>query len=366
MTRISIQGVGVVGGFGCGLAAFERALQTGFSRAVPVTPDPAGEQKTRPALLGDTAPLEEFLSRRALRRIDHFSRLALLGSHLALQDAGLLGALPERVGLVIASGYGALRTTFSFLDSVIDDGDQCASPTHFSNSVHNAAAAHVAIQLKIKGPNLTVSQFEMSVPSALLTAWTWLQEGRVDHVVFGGVDEYSPVLGYCWERFLGSDSQGEMAPFALNRQSAVIGEGAAFFVLSRNPQNSPYGTIEEVTVGHLSAGAPLLPESAVYFLGADGHSHCGPHYAALVPAGRSVAAYAPLYGSLPVGPAFDLAAAALSLRHKRLFASPGKIESKTAWTVVDGEGLDQRDICCLKVDAEGRYGFCTVSRRGLE
>ncbi len=363
MTRLSIQGVGVVGGFGCGLDAFGRALAAGVTPTTQVAPVPENENFLLPALLADTGPLEEFLNKRALRRIDHFSRLALLGSHLALQDAGLLGAIPARVGLVIASGYGALRTTFSFLDSVIDDGDLCASPTHFSNSVHNAAAAHVAIKLKIGGPNLTVSQFEMSVPSALLTAQLWLEEGRVDHVVFGGVDEYSAVLGYCWERFLGSDLAEEVAPLDFARQTAVVGEGAAFFVLSREGAVSRYGAIDKVSLGHLCGGPPALSDQAVYFLGADGHRRCSTHYPDLVPVGAAVAAYAPLYGSLPVGPAFDLAAAALTVREGRLFASPGNAAGAVDWKVVDAEDLGRRDICCLKTDANGSYGFLTVTNR---
>ncbi|OEU62316.1 MAG: hypothetical protein BA870_11745 [Desulfuromonadales bacterium C00003094] len=325
MTRLSIRGVGVVGGFGCGLDAFDRALVSGVPSTMQVTPVPGNESVLRSAFLADTGPLEEFLNKRALRRIDHFSRLALLGSHLALQDAGMLGAIPERVGLVIASGYGALRTTFSFLDSIIDDGDSCASPTHFSNSVHNAAAAHVAIKLNIGGPNLTVSQFEMSVSSALLTAQLWLEEGRVDHVVFGGVDEYSAVLGYCWERFR-------------------------------------YGAIDMVTLGHLSGGLPILPKETVYILGADGHPQCSAKYPEFVPKGASVASYAPLYGSLPVGQAFDLAAAALAMRDGRLCATPGNVAGETDWQIVGAEDLGRRDICCLKMDDNGGYGFLTVTK----
>ncbi|MCD4687770.1 MAG: beta-ketoacyl synthase chain length factor [Desulfuromonadaceae bacterium] len=362
MTRLSIRGVGVVGGFGCGLEAFDRALVSGVASTMQVTPVPGNESVLRSAFLADTAPLEEFLNKRALRRIDHFSRLALLGSHLALQDAGMLGAIPERVGLVIASGYGALRTTFSFLDSIIEDGDSCASPTHFSNSVHNAAAAHVAIKLNIGGPNLTVSQFEMSVSSALLTAQLWLEEGRVDHVVFGGVDEYSAVLGYCWERFLGSESTEEMAPFDLARQTALVGEGSAFFVLSREETASPYGAIDRVSLGHLSGGLPILPKDPVYILGADGHRQCSAKYPELVPQGASVASYAPLYGSLPVGQAFDLAAAALAMRDGRLCATPGHVAGETDWQIVGTEELGQRDICCLKMDDNGGYGFLTVTK----
>ena len=102
----------------------------------------------------------------------------------------ILAESRERLGVIIASGYGALKTTFAFLDSYLDFGYACSSPTHFSNSVHNAAAAHVSMQLQATAPSLTVSQFEMSTASALLTAAQWLAERRVERVLLGAVDEH--------------------------------------------------------------------------------------------------------------------------------------------------------------------------------
>lgn len=361
MTRIAIQGVGVVGGFGCGVDDLARALVAGTVPTAEVAPNPGDESFRLPVYLADPSPLEAFLPKRALRRIDHFSRLALLGAHLALKDAGLLEADRQRLGVVIATGYGATRTTFSFLDTVIDDGDPCASPTHFSNSVHNAAAAHVAIQLKATGPSLTVSQFEMSVPSALLAARQMLEEGRVDRVLFGAVDEYCAVLGYCWERFFGADTSGKMEPLDFARQSAVAGEGAAFFVLGRQGEGeAPYGFIEETGLGNLAGGSPVFSGRPAFFLGADGRRRCSAPYADIVPAGATVAAYGPLYGSLPVAPAFDLAIAALAVRDGRLCASPGAKVEAGDWKLLGAEDLGRRSICCLKTDATGGYGFFNV------
>ena len=160
-----------------------------------------GRKMDMPVFLCDTSALEGFIHKKALRRVDHYSSMAVLGSYLALEDAGMLQINHQKMAVVIATGYGATRTTFSFLDSIFADGDACASPTLFANSVHNAAAAHISILLKARGPNLTVSQFELSVPSALLSACQWLEGRQIDAVLFGGVDEYCDVLGYSWQRF---------------------------------------------------------------------------------------------------------------------------------------------------------------------
>ena len=134
--EIVVEGIGIVGGFGAGVERLSAVLVAGKSpiNAVPVqTPDGAREM---PVFLADTSCLDNFVPKKSLRRIDHFSRMALLGAYLALQDAGMPGIDPKGLGIVVASGYGATQTTFAFLDSFIVGNDAYPSPTHFSGSVH--------------------------------------------------------------------------------------------------------------------------------------------------------------------------------------------------------------------------------------
>lgn len=363
--KLAIQGVGAVGGFGCGIEALRMALinQRVRAQSVSVKTDQGPREMT--AFLADTARLEDFLNKKALRRVDHFSKMALLGSFLALQDAGRLEDDRQRMGLVVATGYGACRTTFAFLDSFFESGDQLSSPIHFSNSVHNAAGANISMVLEISGPGLTVSQFGMSIPSALLTAGIWLEEGRVDSVLFGGVDEYSELLGHCWHRFFGEtigDVQ-DMKPTVFDLQSAIPGEGAAFFLLTRAEEGnpSPYGFIGEVNTGRYSREPSGTAEETLLFIGADGHKKCGSFYKRLLPEKALTACYTPLYGSLPVGPAFDLAIAALTIKNKRVFPSPYPSGENPALRIIEEEtDFKGEKICCLKIGGEGEWGKITL------
>jgi 3-oxoacyl-[acyl-carrier-protein] synthase II len=354
---LAIQGVGVLGGFGCGVAELERRLALGPAAPGELSVPFEGEEIRLPAQLADPTALERFVSKRATRRTDHFSRMALLGAHLALEDAGALECPRGRMGVVIATGYGPTRTTFSFLDTVLDDGDACASPTHFSNSVHNAPGAHVAIQLKATGPSLTVSQFEMSVASALLTAQSWLAEGRVGSVLFGAVDEACAVLGYCWKRYFSSSRSLQIAPFALDRQSAVPGEGAAFFLLDR-AREARYGHISRVSLGRAGKGTF---SSGPFVLNADGHPACSAPYRGLLSGPAKVAAYTPHFGSLPVGQAFDLAVAALAVRDGRFPPAPASESLPEPWSPAAGAETDAA-VTCLKCDAGGHFGAISVER----
>ncbi len=369
--RIAIQGIGVTGGFGNGVAGLKDALITGecMPDTVPVNADngsigiSGGMPGEMPVFTADTAGLKSFVSPRLLRRVDHYSRMALYGSFLALKDAGDPELDRKRLGIVIATGYGAMRTTFLFLDSVMETGeDQHASPIRFSNSVHNAAAAHISILLNARGPALTVSQFEMSFPSALVTACQWLAEKRVDAVLVGGVDEYCDVLGYCRQRFFGNSRCPAIEPFEFDKQTAIAGEGAAFFLLSLDTVNgSGYGYIEDVRMGNIAREA--VPDNACLFTGADGHKKCGNAYKQYLDKTMPVASYAPVYGSFPTATALDMAVAGISMKTGRMFASPETSNSDSNLNIIKTEqSRSDRKIGCLKISDRGEYSLIVLGK----
>ena len=200
-------------------------------------------------LCADTASLSQYLSKGKLRRIDHYSRMALLAAGKAIQDADPTVFAKKETGVIVASGYGALSTTFAFLDSYIENGDGLASPTHFSNSVHNAAAAHISIGYGLEGPSITVSQFDMSFISALVSAAMWLEQGNVDSVLIGTADEYCDVLGYC------------IHGMSKDKKKYSFSEGAAFFLVKAQKEGrSKYGWFEDITMGNYEKDTFLIPE----------------------------------------------------------------------------------------------------------
>lgn len=187
----------------------------------------------------DLSGLYDFISKRKLRRLDHFSRLSLYGASLALDDAGLFDTDLTRTGLAVASCYGTTNTNFAFLDSFLDDGDKLASPTHFSSSLHNAAPSYISMLCKTHGPAVTTSNSSLGVAYALLQAMSWLDEGIVDNVIVGGVEEYSPILAHCIE-------DAEKAKDCLGEEiisGTFLGEGAGFFILSKEKQDNTYCSI---------------------------------------------------------------------------------------------------------------------------
>jgi len=357
-----IRGIGVVGGFGTGISTLEKILMDHGpfieSFAVPDGQPLGGE----PYVPVDTRNLKERFPPRSLRRMDHLSRTALLAAALALEDAADPGGNAD-TGVAVASGYGAVRTTFAFLDTILEGGDAGASPTLFSNSVLNAPAAHISMHLGARGPNLTVSRFEMSFSDALSIAVQWLEEGRAPSVLVGGVDEWCPVLGHCRHRFSKTrDAAAFLSPFGTGRGRARIAEGAVFFLLS--PEIAPasgYGVVESVESGRLPRDAPAFPKDAVILTGIDHHRDSARHP---LPEDRRVLDYTGYYGTLPVGTGFDMAIASVIVRRGRLFSVPDSTGSET---VIDGLQAEKapeiRRVCCVNITPSGAYGLITLASR---
>lgn len=362
--RVVVRGIGVVGAFGCGIARLSDALQQGPAGPVGLALTVGSEPREITVLRADTTPLEAFVPARSLRRLDHYSRLALLASHLALADAGPDTVDPDRLGVVVATGHGATGNAFTHLRMFLRDGDACASPTHFANSLHSSAASSVSMMLRATGPNLTVSQLDLSVPCAVLTALQWLLEGRVEHVLCGALDEMSELMGYLWYRQRGMPASPAMTPLCTRAESAVPAEGAAFVLLSREEGGAEaYCTLERVDTGGGADSRLFSHPPDLLVLAADGRLEAGPQYAALAAHAR-VACYSPLYGSTPAGPAFDVAAAALILRHGRVFGSPGGEACDFPATVARaGEPFGGSTVDCLTLTPDGGYGLITAGRR---
>jgi len=176
--------------------------------------------------------IEQWFTPKDLRRLDAYTKLALLAAAQALKDV----KDREDMGLIVASGYGPVQRTCTFMDSIIDDGPLCASPLAFSASVHNVVETFITSLLSLRGPCLSISQFGTSFESALTTARSWLLAGRCRQALVGAVDEIHPL-----HRKLHSDEPQE--------------SGAAFFLVSLDGSRPLPALGEPGTAIHPSAQA---------------------------------------------------------------------------------------------------------------
>ena len=321
----SVLGMGVVSALGTGVDDFRLGLK-GERQPEIVEMDVKGQERDLclPVYRSNIDELSRFVPRRALRRIDGFAKMALLSTCLALEDAKIDIEDKTRIGIVVGSGNGSIRTTFDFLDGIIEDGDHCALPTHFANSVHNALASQISIFLDIQGPCTTITCFNSTVANVLVTAQNWLSEGSVDYVIAGFGDEYCDVLGYSSVGY-GVSGQPRIQPFEYESCTFLPGEGHLTFLMSReSDKEGGYGLLTEIGMNlSISEVEERLDAfSGPVLLSAKGIIAENESYKKINLVGRKTAAYSALYGGMPVTSAFDIGAGLVFLKDGAVYPCP--------------------------------------------
>jgi 3-oxoacyl-[acyl-carrier-protein] synthase II len=315
---MKIAGIGMVCSEGQGIVALEKALQGGWKEPGTVaTPHVPGG--SHPAYLVDFASLPDKTLLKKIRRSDAVSKMSVLAAADAVADSGVGDLAQKKIGIILATAFGPHVTTFNFLDDILDHGDAAVSPTTFSNSVHNAAASYIAMSLNIKGPTMTIAQFHFSFQSGLQLAQAWLDQGRCDYVLAGAVDQYGEVLGYVADQKLTKAEDGKIRPFTFKPTGYVPGEGAAFFLLSNRHDGNAYCSVDAV---HTNDDPDQGRSVDIAVINADGMLPDESAYLHSLSKDVPTAAYSPLFGSMMVGSAFNMAAGALMLQRQVRYATP--------------------------------------------
>ena len=173
------------------------------------------------------------------KRMDRCGHLALIAAREAWAQAGRPGADPERLAVVIGSGYGGLDTTLEQARTLDASGPRRVSPHTLTRIMTNAPAAWVSIDVGAKGGARTPVSACASGAEAISQAADMIRAGAADVVIAGGVDSCINGLiisGFAQIRALSTrngDPQSASRPFDRDRDGFVLAEGAAILVLER-------------------------------------------------------------------------------------------------------------------------------------
>jgi 3-oxoacyl-[acyl-carrier-protein] synthase II len=186
----------------------------------------------------DFDPVAKFGSREA-RRMDRYSQFALAAAGQAIEDSALEinHSNCDRIGVVIGSGIGGLGTLIEQMQVFIDRGPKRVSPFLVPMMLADSAAAMVAIQYGLRGPNMAVVTACATGTNAIGEAAQIIQRGQADIILAGGSEASILPLAISGLSVMNAVSnhneQPERAsrPFDLHRNGFVMGEGAAVLVL---------------------------------------------------------------------------------------------------------------------------------------
>ncbi|MEU8996259.1 beta-ketoacyl-[acyl-carrier-protein] synthase family protein [Streptomyces caniferus] len=237
--EVAVTGLGVISPAGIGARATWDGLLTGRSTAAR-DPELAGLPVDISCRVPDfdTAAL---VGRKAAWRLDRFVAMALLAARHAVADAGLdpTDWDAARVGVVMGTGTGSMERYVGEFAKLAAGRPLDISPLAITRSVPNMAAAEIALDLTVTGPNFAVSTACASGSSALGIARDLLRSGTCDIVLAGGAESARhPIPAACFHRMGAlstrtSDPAGACRPFDAARDGFVLSEGAAVLVLER-------------------------------------------------------------------------------------------------------------------------------------
>jgi 3-oxoacyl-(acyl-carrier-protein) synthase len=188
------------------------------------------------------------------RRFDRGSQFAIIACGQAIAEAGFdVGAAPEEIGIAMGTGSAGAGALTEFMRVLFVESPEAAPPFHFPNTVANAPASQVSIELKLLGPNVTITQKDPSAVNALLYASLALGSGRAKAMIAGAVDEWNAVYA------MGFDRVGALR--GSKRASGIVqGEGAFAILLESESAASARGARPLARLAGIGvAGIPTEP-----------------------------------------------------------------------------------------------------------
>ncbi len=238
--RVAITGLGAVSPFGHSVAEFRDGLLSGRSGVRPVSGFDTSACRSHVAAEVDGFDAAKWIAPMKLRRLDPTCAMAVVAVQQALDSGGIVIGTDgdDRTGVVLGSWTAGGATTSVFLQALCEGGPSHAPALLFSSTVGNAAASQAALEFKLRGPNITVSQKEASGLGAIVTAAGLVRTQRADRIVAGGADHVFEVFYRVHDRFkVMPGGNGDLAasrPFDTRRAGFVLGEGGFAVLLERS------------------------------------------------------------------------------------------------------------------------------------
>ena len=272
MNRVVITGLGVLSPVGVDADSFWNSLCAGKSGVGPITKFDVSEFEAQIAGELKDINLEDHIGKKEARRLDEYVQFAVVATQSALDDSGLdLDAEDkERVGVVIGSGVGGIKTFEREHANLIKKGSNRISPFFIPMMIADMAPGYVSIVHGLKGPNYTTVSACSSGAHAIGDAFRILERGDADVMISGGTESSicpMAVGGFSNMKALSlrnDDPEGASRPFDSGRDGFVLGEGAGVIILE---------TLEHAK----QRGANIYAELVGYGATADAFHMVAPH-----------------------------------------------------------------------------------------
>jgi 3-oxoacyl-[acyl-carrier-protein] synthase II len=232
MTRVAITGIGVVSPLGLDAPSTWRAALAGESGIDWISTFDTDGLPVR--IAGEVKGFDptQVVSPKEARKLERNVLLGVAAGREALEDAGLNGYDPTRVGVIFGSAIGGVPGILEQADTLRERGPDRVSPSFLPNVLVDSISGQLAISLGIKGPNYAVVSACATGSHAIGEAAEMIKRGAADAVLSGGTEScIIPLIlaGFTAMRGLAAEDDNPphaSRPFDATRAGFVMAEGA--------------------------------------------------------------------------------------------------------------------------------------------
>lgn len=236
--RVVVTGLGAVTPIGNNVDDFWASVKAGKIGFDHITKFDTTDYKCHIAAeLKDFNP-QDFMDRKAAKRMEPFSQYAVAAAKQAIDDSGLdiEKEDPYMVGCAIGSGIGSLQAMERETQKLHEKGPNRVNPLLVPLMICNMAAGNVSIQFGLKGKSINDVTACATGTNTIGEAYRSIQYGEADVMVAGGTEGSVCPIGIAGFTALTALSTVDdptkcSLPFDKNRSGFVMGEGAGVVIL---------------------------------------------------------------------------------------------------------------------------------------
>lgn len=236
--RVVVTGLGAVTPIGNNVDDFWTSVKAGKIGFDHITKFDTTDYKCHIAAeLKDFNP-QDFMDRKAAKRMEPFSQYAVAAAKQAIDDSGLdiEKEDPYMVGCAIGSGVGSLQAMERETQKLYEKGPNRVNPLLVPLMICNMAAGNVSIQFGLKGKSINDVTACATGTNTIGEAYRSIQYGESDVMVAGGTEDSVCPIGIAGFTALTALSTVDdpakcSLPFDKNRSGFVMGEGAGVVIL---------------------------------------------------------------------------------------------------------------------------------------
>lgn len=236
--RVVVTGLGAITPIGNGVENFWKAVkdeQIGFA---PISKFDTTDFKVKIAAEVKDFHAEDYMDKKAARRMELFCQYAIAAAKEAMEDAGINmeSEDPYRVGVSVGSGVGALQAYEKEITTLNTKGSSRISPMFVPLAITNMAAGNISIAFGAKGKNINVVTACATGTNSIGEAFRTIAYGDADVMLAGGTEASVCPIGIAGFTALTALSTSEdparcSIPFDKDRSGFVMGEGAGVVIL---------------------------------------------------------------------------------------------------------------------------------------